>query len=355
MLLKYIDEQKNFVKYEYNEEENYFLIYDDEHLEYLCYYPENNLVSEYLEKDYELVYLFNNRNECTENSIHQVFVEKVRIGWIFPLQALLSKEHECYENQHFLKYAYVATCHILNQIHKDVRGQLPEEVRLEDFFEEYANFLVIDKSNCARIKDFSLDNYVVSLYKYGYSFSKEGNIFSDVEGISKNVNLKKMSEELCDVKYISTLFKEIFPIKQEAYSMFYTYYQVIEILISKVFGKEFTKIMKDLEADVDNLFDKRDSLSDLVNEKNRVRILFSNYVNIEAQKSKNLDALCIKLLEKKNKKIGKTVAENLYAVRCLLVHNMYTLDRESSNILKEINSAFLDNIMDMLLSYKSPT
>ena len=43
--------------------------------------------------------------------------------------------------------------------------------------------------------------------------------------------------------------------------------------------------------------------------------------------------------------------ENLYSVRCLLVHNMYILNEESHKLLRELDNAFIDVLMDMLLTF----
>lgn len=46
------------------------------------------------------------------------------------------------------------------------------------------------------------------------------------------------------------------------------------------------------------------------------------------------------------------MGDNLYSVRCLLVHSMYMLNEYSHKLLDEVNKAFLDVIMDMLLTFK---
>lgn len=53
------------------------------------------------------------------------------------------------------------------------------------------------------------------------------------------------------------------------------------------------------------------------------------------------------------KKQCSTMAENLYSVRCLLVHNMYILNNESHELLKDLDNAFIDVLMDMLLTFNT--
>ena len=58
-----------------------------------------------------------------------------------------------------------------------------------------------------------------------------------------------------------------------------------------------------------------------------------------------------KILQINGKKLSTTMAENLYSVRCLLVHNMYILNEESHKLLRELDNAFIDVLMDMLLTF----
>lgn len=43
----------------------------------------------------------------------------------------------------------------------------------------------------------------------------------------------------------------------------------------------------------------------------------------------------------------------MYSVRCLLVHSMYIMSDYSHELLEDINKAFLDVIMDILLTFKT--
>ena len=66
-----------------------------------------------------------------------------------------------------------------------------------------------------------------------------------------------------------------------------------------------------------------------------------------------LNELCIDLLKKNGKKINPDkTANNLYNVRCLIVHNLYSLDEYSRNLLEGLNNSFLDVIFDILFTFK---
>lgn len=351
MLIKYNETGEILTSWKYDKDNNVFEIFANDNEKIAEYDPALALDAEYNPENFRLIILYNKREDCTENSIYQVLVKKQRIGWIFPVQALLSQDHDYAENNFFLKYAYVAICLLLEQIEDKNRGAFHGDFYLEDFYESSDNVLVLDNDNCSKIQGFDLDDYVVSLYKNGYSFTGQGNLYSEIDPPDKAIKLTAQSRELNNIPYIVELFKKQIPAEREEFAMFYTYYQIIEILISAVFEVRFKKILSHLKEDTDNLFDKRDELNEIVSEKNRIRWLFFNYAKIGTDTKNELNTVCVELLNSCGKKISKNVAENLYQVRCLLVHKLYTLTDAKKEILQKLNYLFLDALIDIILSF----
>lgn len=308
--------------------------------------------AEFKPSDFRYYLLKNDREDYSENSIYQVYVFQKRIGWIFPIQALLSNQHTYCENPFFLKYAYVASCQLLNDIRSENTNFL-SEIELTDFYDESLTLMVLDNNNIKEIKDFDIKDYTVSLYQKGYSYSGSGNLDSEIEVVDKRLKLKPVSEELRKIQYIHTLFAKEIPKEQEAFAKFHIYYQIIEILITIVFEDKFKEFIEKLKENIGSLFDKRDELGDMITEKHRVIWLFSNYVSLSGATVAILNGQCKKLLELNKRKTSNTIAENLYSVRCLLVHSMYILNDESNELLTELNKAFLDIVMEMLLTFNS--
>lgn len=355
MHLKFIDLDDECKSFRYNQLGNIFEICNKQD-EVVCeYYPQLNLNPGFDPHNFKYYLLRNERDDYSENCIFQVYVSKKRIGWIFPIQALQSNQHEYSEDVHFLKYAYVASYLLIQDIESINEKELPlENILLSDFYDEKLTVLILDKENINSIEDFSLEDYTVSLFQKGYSYSGKGNLTSEIEKEDKRINLKPIAKELRNIKYIHTLFSKEIPKEQEAFAKFHVYYQIIEILIALIFEDKFGKFVKALDDDRNLLFDKRDELGTMVLEKQRVKWLFSNYVNVSMQESVRLNSQCEKILSLNEKKIHKTMAENLYSVRCLLVHNMYILNEESHDVLEEINRTFLDVLMEILLSFNIP-
>lgn len=353
MFLKFKDSEEESISLEYGKEENIFYLRDVDEKVVCEYCPKLNLNPEYDPAQYRYILLCNEREDYSENSIFQVCVKKQRIGWIFPIQALMSDQHKYANNQFFLRYAYVASWMLLNDIKSKDEREISSEIFLEDFYNDSLTVLVLDEGNISKLEEtFYIEHYMVSLFQHGYSWSGRGNLDSQIEKPDIRIHLKPIAKELQQIKYIYTMFEKEIPKNQEAFARFHTYYQIVEILISTVFEDKFKKFVDQLNKSVESLFDQREELGNMVLEKQRVKWLFAEYVSISQREKNILDERCKKLLQENGKKIGAGMAENLYSVRCLLVHSMYMLSEYSHELLEDINKAFLDVIMDILLTFK---
>ena len=355
MLLKFKDSEDVCNSLQYEKENNVFYLQNSVGKTICEFWPKLQLDSEYNPSQYRYLFLHNEREDYSENSIFQVYVDKQRIGWIFPIQALLSDQHDYAGNKFFLRYAYVAVWLLLNNIKSENEQEISSEIFLDDFYDNSLTLLVLDNENISRLEGtFGIENYTISLYQYGYSWSGRGNLDSQIEKPDKIIHLKSIAKELQQTKYIYTMFEKEIPKIQEAFARFHTYYQIVEILISIVFEDKFKIFVDRLNKSVESLFEQREELGNMILEKQRVKWLFAEYVSISQREKNILDEQCKKLLQENNKKVGAGMAENLYAVRCLLVHSMYTLNEYSHEILEDINKAFLEVIMEMLLTFKTP-
>lgn len=161
-----------------------------------------------------------------------------------------------------------------------------------------------------------------------------------------------MPEPIRDISYINVLFMELIPLRESSYSKFHLIYQIVEILIGVVFNYKIKSFINEIEDSPDDLFEKREQLSDITTEKNRVIWLFNNFSNIDLQKKEILNNLCEKMLQDNEKRYKENnVGNNLYAVRCLIVHNLYSLDEDGRELLKELNNSFLDVVLDILFTF----
>lgn len=356
MRIRYTDSTEEFSGLSYDETNNIFTINGDcsSTFEYM---PVLKLDPEYDPQDFYYLFLANENSSCTENSIYQVYIERQRIEWIFPIQALLSAEHNEAENKFFLRYAYVALCLLLQDIENLDKQRMPDEFLLEDYYEVQKNILVIDKENTSRIESFSIEDYMVSLFQHGYARKGKGNILAEELLIEqrKRINLKPISSELSMRFNINYLFEEQLSIAESEIVRFYLCYQIIELLIAAVFKDRFQKFLTTVSAETEAMFDAREELSIIAGEKYRIKCLFNDYVTCETQYKTDLNIACEKLLKLNGRKVAENYYENLYSVRCLLVHKLYSLGEESYKILDEINRPLLQIVAESLFSFKKPT
>ena len=306
-------------------------------------------------KKYDCYLLHNNRYEVSENSIYRVYCDNIRCGWIFPIQALVSKEHNYVDDEFFLQYAYLGMYFLLSSFSKD---DINSDTRIELKYNPNDHLLLIDHDNIKRINNFTIKNYVVSLFKYGYGFNEEGNTITENILIpEKNMKLTSLPACINNNVGIYFLFTELINNKESEYSLFYVLYQLIELLISKVLIFEFKKQVQAIDWDETNLIDANDSINKTIKEKNRIKALFNIYSNPDNGKIENLSNVCKTFLlsskyDTEESLKDKTCVDNFYRVRCCLVHSLYKYDTSTAGLLAEVNKCFLDVIMDILLTFK---
>lgn len=336
-------------KFKYNKQDRIFELLDQKKNVLAEINTNINLDDIYNPNNFVVKILHNNRDDCTEESIYQVLVARKRIGWIFPIQAIHSKEHSYSDNIYFLRYAYIAWYYLFSLC--DVEVESIEDFDLFNYYADDINLLVLDNENCGRITGFDYNKYIVSLFQNGYSESGLGNLFSENIEHDKTINLYRQSKDLDDIPYIVDLFRKQIPNETNEISRFHIYYQIIEILIAKVFDDLFMKFLNELETSSNDLFDKKDKLNEYTNEKYRVRRLCNDNSRIENPLRNELDENCRNLLEYTHAKVGQEMHDNLYGVRCLIVHRMYLIDDKAKKMLVKIDDLFLDLIMQLVKSF----
>ncbi len=351
MRIKNIETNDEGVQFQFDKEKRICIILDKSGEMLTCIDTIVEVIDDYSPLDYDVILLNNDRADCTENSIYQVMVNQKRIGWIFPIQAIRSEEHNYSANIHFLKYAYIAWVYLLEKCEVEVDSF--DEFDLFSAYSDCCNILVLDKGNC-RSENFLYENYMVSLFDYGYSEAGKGNLFTPDKSKNKSINLKKISPEFESNQYINVLFKGPISLEKNPISRFYVYYQLIEIMIEKVFEHLFQKFIKELNQSADNLFDKKEDLSAYTNEKYRLTRLCNDFSCVETALKNELHEKCCELLSYTGSaKQGNEASESLYYVRCLLVHRMYVLDPRAELMLETIDNLFLELCINLLMTYKN--
>ena len=353
MRLKYKDSEYIFSELTYKKDRNRFALFDKNDLSSEIYYcPVLQLDDEYEIKNFSYK-LFYNEDNC-ENNIFQVCVDSKRIGWIFPINSLLSSDHDYADNKYFLKYAYIATYLLIRDIDSIDQEFFQQNIALTDYYNKENTIFVIDEENTKQIEGFKIENYIVSLFKYGYTYNENVNFNpSPVKG-TKRLNLRSLSKELYDNYRINELFINQFSLaKDNEVIKFHICYQIIELLISKIFEHKLQSIIETLSKNPENLFDLREDLLNISSEKNRIKYLFEDYTSCATSDKTKIGIICKRFLELNQKKYSEVYYYDLYSVRCMLVHKLYLLNNDSYSLLCEINTYLLNITIDMLFSFHS--
>ena len=356
MKIKYRDNSSEFTRFHYDKDENKFVITSSnpEDDSELLYFPVLHLDEDETYPIANFSYQLFNNEHSTENSIYQVYVDKKRIGWIFPIQALLSCEHDYSDDVYFLKYAYVATVLLLQNLSDRDRIDSPDEFLLQDYVNSNKCILVIDHQNLSKVEATDISDYMVSFFKYGYEITGNGNSQPLPIVGTKRMKVRPLAKDLRGNEHINYLFEEQFPSAETPVIRFHLCYQIIELLISRVFDHKFQTIIGKLSLNPENLFDLKDDFTKITGEKERVKCLFEDYSSCDRRDIGPLQAACEKFLTQNGKKVNGNYYYDLYSVRCLLVHKLYSIKKESYQQLDDINRPFLNIVIDMVLSFHMP-
>lgn len=307
-------------------------------------------------EDFEMYILYS--YDPPENAIFQVYEREPekRIGWIFPLQSIVSKEHDYAEDQYYLEYANIALKKLLADKDDYTGKNIPEydtmksSYSIVDFYPHNAIILVLEKKLVSSLDDLWLNNNLPALFKNGYSNNrdvKKIKTSEEIEGNStqkrKKIYLTPVCRQLRNNKFIELLINEIS--KKDVLTppllKFHLLYQVIEILLNGIFSTEMEKIIIQYNNEKTDSHDLRDQLLEINKDKVRLEKLFIGFQG--HLKFKNL------YRNFSNKEEEISFHNALYEIRNQLVHRYHELASHQKELLKEINSEFEAIILDLLM------
>ncbi|MBU9706003.1 hypothetical protein KSP24_03560 [Paenibacillus sp. AK121] len=307
----------------------------------------------YAAEDYS-IYIFYN-NDYIENNIYQVYeLElKKRIGWVFPIQALISQEHDYSENIHFLRYAFVAFQKLLaDQSDCDTKGMTSNKdnkiLSLFDFYPQDSFVLIVCNENINAITDFDIKHYYPSLYNQGL-YAMAGNYGKPVINCDgQKLYIQSVSEHVKNESFLIHLFQELLINEKHHLVKFYLLYQAVELLIEKIFNKEIIDLVEEITAQSNKLFRLKEELGDLAKEQKRINKLFNSYTRSFRSKEVVME-YSNQLLNIVGRDSKKNASDALYSVRNLLVHDYRSIPIEGHSLISQINEAFEDLVVELLL------
>jgi hypothetical protein len=314
------------------------------------YLPE--LHKDYAPSDYELVLLYNDFLNA-ENDIFQVKVDGLRIGWIASIQALQSAEHKCSNNPHFLKYSYVGYQKLLlpENDEQQIIPKTSEVHELTNFYYDSTIVLILCNANTVKVQDFTIDSFLPSLAKYGYYaavgpphpvrsvYQEIQEYYLDFRG-NKVLSLFQISRKNQGEDFISELYGKLLYKNTHHLVKFHLLYQVVELLIDRIFASSFDSNIELFQNGDMSRFDLKDKISSILSEKERIDTLINN-CGVDAVVIEDLHNECNNLLRKIESE-KNSLSKSLYRVRNNIVHSYRTFSNKDEYIkhIQMINFRF---------------
>ena len=367
-LLLNLDEEEGF--YLKNEEEGIAQLHNPlDYKEARAKLAERNYVPE----DYEVVFLL--KKDIKESDITPVryrFADGYRnIGFLIPIIALESAEHEYAQDNHFLLYSYIATVELLKKF--------PQYTYIKDIYFDGNKFTISDlvsqdlvigifwKKN---IESFTISSLSVCLFEEGYIglssrlpselvFSKK-NIETISEEGSINTNkfsLKLLNSDILDHFLIEKILFIYFPYEKNPPFKFFLLYQIVELLMNYILQNEYDLILSQLKTIQQNNIKSRDVLDkikEFTAEKKRMSLLFNNYSSVSQELSdlkRTSLAYVVKMIDS-DISSEKKCEEYFYLIRNFIVHNMISLNEDNNDELEEVNEHLTKVIPSILYTFK---
>ena len=371
MSLKIIDEVSNTtyllteVTSTFNDDEYHFELSDSSgtkvYIDYVL-----TAYNDYKPEDYSL-FIFKSWILNSENNIFQAYEKDIneRIGWMFPIQSLVSNEHKYVGNSHFLKYAYVAFLILLiNREQYETFTpylQTTDSYRLTEFYGDDIIILVLSNTQIQKLDNFHIDNYLTSLYSYSYYYCQPIDNFKEINSRANfqspgdtRLILQRNSSYLQGEVYLHRLFKSLLKTEEHPLVRFYLLYQVIELIIEIIFEKSFSDIINNFQNNTDkNIYELKESIASISSEKERISKLIATLEkHFDGNTKTNLLLYCNDLLVAFNSEKKDSLALALYAVRSLIVHKFRKLPEKDLPKIAEINKEFENIVIKIILNYE---
>jgi len=309
-----------------------------------------------------------------ENNIYQVNHKKIgksgsyRIGWIFTIQALLSREHNEANNPHFLKYALVTFEKLLrgelySKDHVVYVDNFDGEITLEDLYPPDLAIFTLSKLAFHPINEFDINNYLQSFYILDYLFCQSGQDYQKLAAVGENslelkssITINEISDDLKDVDYPTDLFTTYLKIDEHPFVQFSLLYQIIELLIEKVYEFEITKHFLDARIKPYAPHDIKKKMEGLSNMDFRIKLLFSGYLQRPLSSTKEFENAVHFFLKKfdiEKVESSDSIGMLIYSCRNRIVHDIRKITRSDYTFaeLRQVNKYFAKLIAEVLILF----
>jgi len=351
------------VEYKLTENEkdgNSFLLRDEDGNEVIVEIP-LALDDSFSDKVFDIYFLC--KRDIKESDIFQVYErgKDARIGWIIPTLALSSTFHDYAENEHFLKYAYIAVRESLRHLNKSIFSRAVDgsegKVGFAEIFHEFTAVLIISRETLNQSIQFDIHRSTPSLIRYGYVQLGP----SDPERVKLNKDaptgqrlyIEQISQALNSDELISELLNYSFAVEDSPVFKFFLLYQLFELLIEEIYRVEQTEIVNELIAvkgDSGKTKESIDKLREFMSEKNRLGLLEQKYSQPGIALSE-LKRICNSLLRNLGRDEDEAFQGYFYRVRNFIFHQYRDFPVTEISSLEAIVDELLEVLPSILASF----
>ena len=301
------------------------------------------------------IYFFSKRN-IKESDIFQVYVREkdTRIGWLIPTLALSSTFHDNAENEHFLKYAYIAVRESLRCLNKSIFSHTVDgnegRVGFADIFHDFTAILLISRETLSESIQFNVHRASPSLIRYGYvqlGASDPGRVRLNRDApTGQRLYIEQISHSINNEELISELLNYSFAVEDSPVFKFFLLYQLFELLIEEIYRIEQTDIVNELvtvRGDSGKTKECIEKLNKFMSERSRLSLLIQKYTQPGINLAE-LQRLCNSLLKNLGKEEGDSFQEYFYRVRNFIFHQYRDFPAAEISSLE----AIVDELLDVL-------
>jgi len=329
----------------------------------------------------EKIYCFKNHYHTGEKLIPLEFKESnneaKRVGYIFSLENLVNNP-EIFDNKYLKAIAFNTIKKLLKNedvsiIAANATFRQDNNYELTDFYDDDL-ILVPICDNFVRFDNYDFKKYLFDFYIHGYFYCPHVNFYpqqnssnyikNKFNSIIVNLHFSAKESEVSNNPFLSAIINNVFHLQNNEVSRFHLYYQVIEMLMEKVFLKEIKKDICD-EIPSSTGFDIKDKLREMMKDSFALSLLIgNNYSEIDSDvKEELVDNICSFLnfakIKYENAEEKKKLNILLYKMRNTLFHGFSkvlengSIDKSDLNLhFKRLNDSFECYIISLIYTFK---
>lgn len=258
--------------------------------------------------------------EPDEKDIAEIFLKKIRVGWLIPALSMISQEHDFSGNKFYQKHAYEIYCQFKDQVFSEKIYFLIISKRLLDSVPSYKH-----SSDHGLLGELSFSFIQYGLYPYYGQVSEYNNSLSD-DSVPNKVHIERAFDFDTSINYLNNFTKSYLQTETNPYARFMSLYQVIELSMEAVF---YTRIFN-YRKSKNHLGIIREKINELSSERKLINIIYSS-ANLDVFDQSLSDKARIIFGDFKNDAYYKECLKSnmLYDIRNALVHSYYRFDIKS--------------------------